>query len=59
MPITQKEIQELKSIYNHENNVELSDRQAWDMAHRLVNLFHLLINDKPNESSSHIRKKIN
>ncbi|MBW1738743.1 MAG: hypothetical protein JRJ69_14650 [Deltaproteobacteria bacterium] len=43
MPITQKEIQKLKEIYLQEYDIELSDRQAWEMGIRLINLFRLLL----------------
>ena len=42
MPLTQKNVDELKAIYRNSVGEELSDRDAWDMAIRLVNLFRLL-----------------
>ena len=58
MPITQKEIQKLKSIYYQEYDIELSDRQAWDIAHRLINLLKLILKIDLDEQDSDLRKKI-
>ena len=42
MPLTQKHVDELKAIYRNSVGEELSDRDAWDMAIRLINLFRQL-----------------
>lgn len=43
MPLTQADIDELKRPYKEEHNEELSDREAWSMGHRLINLYRLLL----------------
>jgi hypothetical protein len=45
MPLTQKQIDKLKEIYHEETGIILSNREAWDMGNRLVNLFRLLLTD--------------
>lgn len=46
MPIMQHHIKELKTLYLKQSGKNLSDKEAWDMAIRLVNLFRVLLNDK-------------
>jgi hypothetical protein len=45
MPILQYHIDELKEIYLRQTGDNLSDKEAWDMAIRLVSLFGLLLED--------------
>jgi len=45
MPILQHDIDELKEIYLRQTGDNLSDKEAWDMAIRLVSLFGLLLED--------------
>lgn len=44
MPLTQKNVDELKKIYQEAVGEELTDKEAWDMAIRLLNLFRVLRN---------------
>ena len=44
MPLSQKNVDELKAIYKETVGEELSDKEAWDMAIRLLNLFKVLQN---------------
>ena len=43
MPIQQRHIEELKRIYQKHFSEGLSDKDAWAMAHRLENLYRLLL----------------
>lgn len=47
MPIQQHHVDELKRIYRDQYSAELSDKEAWAMARRLVSLFRLLSNGNP------------
>ncbi len=44
MPLSQKNVDELKKIYKETVGEELTDKEAWDMAIRLLNLFRVLRN---------------
>lgn len=46
MPLTQKDIDELKEIYKAQFHEELSNDDAWEMGIRLINFFLLLLGDK-------------
>ena len=46
MPITQHDIDRLKEIYKRQYKEELSDKEAWEMGIRLINLFRLLLGEK-------------
>lgn len=46
MPIRQRHIDELKRLYKKHFGQRLADKQAWEMAHRLLNIFHLLIENQ-------------
>ena len=43
MPLTQDHIDELKKIHKEDFGEELTDKEAWEMGTRLVNLFGLLL----------------
>ncbi|MFA6587592.1 MAG: hypothetical protein WCT08_00845 [Patescibacteria group bacterium] len=43
MPLAQKSIEELKAIYEDEFGHKLSDKEAWEIANRLTNLFKTLM----------------
>jgi hypothetical protein len=47
MPLQQHHIDELKRIHKEDFGDELSDKEAWEMGTRLVNLFRLLLKDNP------------
>jgi hypothetical protein len=56
MPITQYHIDELKTIYEKQSGEKLSDKEASDMAIRLVNLYRILLKDRSEpESSGEVR----
>lgn len=42
MPLSQKNVDELKKIYKETVGEELTDKEAWEMAIRLLNLFRIL-----------------
>lgn len=42
MPLSQKNVDELKKIYKETVGADLSDKEAWEMAIRLLNLFRIL-----------------
>ena len=46
MPIMQHHIDELKVLYQKQSGEKLSDKEAWDMAIRMVNLFRVLLKAK-------------
>jgi hypothetical protein len=52
MPITQRHIDELKTIYQKQSGEELSNKEAWDMTIRLVNLFRILLKDQSGPESA-------
>ncbi|SYZ73750.1 hypothetical protein TRIP_C60020 [Candidatus Zixiibacteriota bacterium] len=43
MPLQQHHIDKLKTIYQKRFGTSLSDKEAWEMGIRLVNLFRLLL----------------
>ena len=43
MPLTQKAIDELKEIYKEEFKVDLPDKEAWEMGHRILGLFDIVL----------------
>ncbi len=43
MPLQQHHIEDLKRIYKMHFARDLSDKDAWSMAHRLLNLYRMLI----------------
>ncbi len=50
MSLEQHHIDELKRIHKEDFGEDLTDDEAWEMGHRLVNLFRLLLshdNDAP------------
>ena len=46
MPVRKHHINELKKIYLNQYGVQLSDKEAEEMANRLVNLFRILLYKK-------------
>ena len=52
MPLQQHHIDELKAIHKSDFGEELSDKEAWEMGTRLVELFRLLLKNAPNEGES-------
>lgn len=50
MPLQQHHVDQLKTLYRREHDVDLNDREAWAMAIRLVNLVRLLIEHHPAET---------
>jgi hypothetical protein len=55
MPLTQKNIEELKVIYRREYGVEIGDAEAWAMGNRLVRLFDILTRPRNSEEPSEVR----
>jgi hypothetical protein len=53
MPLTQSAIDELKEIYKKEYGKELSNDEAWEMGHRLLRLFAVLIRKPPDHQDKH------
>jgi hypothetical protein len=54
MPLKQKHIEDLKAIFEKEFGYRPDDKEAWDMATRLINLFRLLTgsDNHPNDDSA-------
>jgi len=42
MPLSRDAINELKAIYSSEFGENLSDRDAWEMGHRLLRIFETI-----------------
>jgi len=42
MPLQQNDIEKLKQLYKEDFQEELSDKEAWAMANRLLNFYRLL-----------------
>src|SRR5690606_11449775 len=51
MPLTQKNVDELKKIYKETVGEELTDKGAWEMAIRLLNIFRILQDAPPSASA--------
>lgn len=47
MPLSRDAIEELKTIYRKEYGRELSDEAAWEMGHRLLRVFAILMRRPP------------
>jgi hypothetical protein len=58
MPLKQKHIEELIQIHLTETGERLPGADAWAMAHRLLGVMRLLIEDDSYATRSHLRKKI-
>ena len=46
MPIRQRHIDELKRLYENHFGKRIGDKQVWEMAHRLLNTFRLLMENQ-------------
>ena len=51
MPLSQKAIDELKQIFKEEFKEDLSDQEAWEMGHSLLNFFSIILRPLPDEAN--------
>lgn len=52
MPLSQKDIDELKAIYRKNYGSDLTDDQAWEMGHRLLRVYSVLFRLPPSKIPS-------